>query len=95
MVLANLQIEQEQVHASLDQIGGMVSFSESPEGYNSLHMATHLHTQVQPVLTDQFHNLLHTGQTSYAWLSLGVLCGVSNGVFSPFPGALEGDFLHH
>lgn len=47
--LSNLQIEQEEVHASLDQAEGMVSFSESPEGYDSLPMAAYLHTQVHAV----------------------------------------------
>jgi COP9 signalosome complex subunit 3 len=40
-------IEQEEVHASLDQAAGMVSFSESPEGYDSFTMATYLHSQLQ------------------------------------------------
>ena len=44
--LPHPQIEQEEVHASLDQAEGMVSFSESPEGYDSLHMASYLHSQV-------------------------------------------------
>ena len=44
--MSYLQIEQEEVHASLDQVAGMVSFSESPEGYDSLDMASYLHSQV-------------------------------------------------
>ena len=43
---SHLQIEQEEVHASLDQTAGMVSFSESPEGYDSQDMASYLHSQV-------------------------------------------------
>ena len=35
------------MHASLDQIGQMVSFSDSPESYDSVGMATHLETQLQ------------------------------------------------
>lgn len=41
------QIEQEEVHASLDQAGQMVSFSESPESYDSVLMAAHLEQQLQ------------------------------------------------
>lgn len=52
--LSNLQIEQEEVHASLDQAEGMVSFSESPEGYDSLPMAAYLHTQVHTVCCTQW-----------------------------------------
>ena len=40
------QIEQEEVHASMDQTAGMVSFSESPEGYDSHNMAAYLQSQV-------------------------------------------------
>jgi COP9 signalosome complex subunit 3 len=40
-------IEQEEVHASLDQTAGMVSFSESPEAYDSHDMATYLQSQLQ------------------------------------------------
>ena len=46
MIPGHPQIEQEEVHASLDQAAGMVSFSESPEGYDSFTMATYLHSQV-------------------------------------------------
>ena len=46
IVSSDLKIEQEEVHASMDQAEGMVSFSESPEGYDSNDMATYLHSQV-------------------------------------------------
>ena len=35
------------MHASLDQAGGMVSFVESPEYYDSLPMVHHMETQLQ------------------------------------------------
>ena len=41
------QIEDGEVHASLDQQGGMVSFAENPENYDSLMMAQHIDTQLQ------------------------------------------------
>lgn len=30
------------MHASLDQLGGRVSFTESPESYDNLHMVTNM-----------------------------------------------------
>ena len=51
MVLAGsslfAQIEDGEVHASLDQQGGMVSFAENPENYDSLMTVQHIHTQLQ------------------------------------------------
>lgn len=40
-------IEQGEVHATLDQVGGMVSFTENPEKYDSAAMVTHLDQQLQ------------------------------------------------
>ena len=36
------QIEDGEVHASLDQLGSRVSFTESPESYDNLHMVTNM-----------------------------------------------------
>ncbi len=41
------QIEDGEVHASLDQAEGMVSFVENPEHYNSLAMVHHMEKQLQ------------------------------------------------
>lgn len=40
-------IEDDEVHASLDQAEGMVSFVENPEHYDSLPMVNHMETQLQ------------------------------------------------
>ena len=41
------QIEDGEIHACLDQVGAMVSFTENPENYDSLPMAQHLDKQLQ------------------------------------------------
>ena len=41
------QIEDNEVHASLDQACSMVSFIENPEHYDSLAMVRHMETQLQ------------------------------------------------
>lgn len=66
---SDTQIEQEEVHASLDQAEGMVSFSESPEGYDSLPMATYLHTQVSYIDKLPSTYIYGCGTSSYnaAW----------------------------
>ena len=41
------QIEDGEIHASLDQVGQMVSFIENPESYDSVVMVQHLDKQLQ------------------------------------------------
>lgn len=36
------QIEDGEVHASLDQLGGRVSFTECPESYDNIHMVANM-----------------------------------------------------
>ena len=46
MCLFSPQVEDGEVHASLDQLGSRVSFTESPENYDNLHMVANMDKQL-------------------------------------------------
>ncbi len=44
--LLRLQVEDDEIYASLNQLAGMVSFMENPENYDSVLTAVHMDSQL-------------------------------------------------